>query len=314
MDNYESAVFVSYAWGGESEYTVDELEKAFAKRGIRIVRDKKDVNYKDSIKAFEQRLGEGHCIVLVISDKSLRSEHCMYELLEADKNQNLCDRIFPIVLADARIHKAIDRVDYIRYWDTQIEKLNQAVKGVGVMTNLASVMADLDKYARIRASFDHLTDLLSDMNALTPEMHAADDFSILINAVQQEMAKNEPAPVGDTPKPGKTHQNPTGPKTSAALLEQLRSPGDARNRFVGALLQCNSMADPAARQHIISQLPSDIKLNIGAPNAGPKVQVSHIVQICLNYENGIQSLVQAIEAIEGNSLPVQNVKKLLGLG
>ena len=86
QDGYENAVFVSYAWGGESERTVDELEQAFAARGLRVVRDKKDLGYKGSIEAFEQRIGRGQCVVLVISDKYLRSPHCMYELLKMQEN------------------------------------------------------------------------------------------------------------------------------------------------------------------------------------------------------------------------------------
>ena len=78
---YESDVFVSYAWGGESESLVDTLERSFSEHGISIVRDKKDIHYRGSIKAFEQRIGQGQCVVLVISDKYLRSEHCMHELV-----------------------------------------------------------------------------------------------------------------------------------------------------------------------------------------------------------------------------------------
>ena len=42
---------------------------------------------------FEQRIGQGQCIILVISDKYLRSEHCMFELVEVDKNRDLRERI-----------------------------------------------------------------------------------------------------------------------------------------------------------------------------------------------------------------------------
>ncbi len=184
-NDYENEVFVSYAWGGESERTVDELEQAFANHSIRIVRDKKDLEYKGSIETFEQRIGQGKCIVLVISDKYLRSEHCMYELVQIDENRNLRERIFPIVLSDARIYKALDRLTYIKYWDEQIEQLNRAIKEIVIMTNLAGITADLDKYARIRSNFDHLTDLLSDMNVLTPELHAIHGFSTLIRAVER---------------------------------------------------------------------------------------------------------------------------------
>ena len=185
--NYENKVFVSYAWGGESEELVDQLEQAFAGRGIRIMRDKRNLDYKGSIEEFERRIGQGQCVVLVISDKYLRSEHCMHELLEVHQNRELRDRIFPVVLADAQIYKALDRLIYIKYWDEQIEKLNHAIKQVEVMANLKGIYTDLDKYARIRASFDHLTDLLSDMNALTPAIHAVSVFSTLIDAVEQKL-------------------------------------------------------------------------------------------------------------------------------
>jgi hypothetical protein len=200
LNDYEKAVFVSYAWGGESGRMADELERAFAEHGIRIIRDIKDLDYKGSIEAFEQRIGQGQCIILIISDKYLRSEHCMYELVEADKKQYLRDRIFPVVLAEAKIYKAVDRISYIKHWDEQIDQLNQAIKGVKVMANMTGITADLDKYAGIRASFDHLSDLLSDMNALTPEMHTATGFSTLIEAVKRAMGFGENLTITKTGK------------------------------------------------------------------------------------------------------------------
>lgn len=189
MNDYENVVLVSYAWGGESEHTVDELERAFAARSINIMRDKKDIDYKDSFEMFEQYIGRGQCVVIVISDKYLRSEHCMHELVEVDKNREMRSRIFPIVLADARIYKAVDRLSYIKYWDQQIEQFNQAIKQIDMMTNLASIAANLEKYVLIRANFDRLIALLSDMNALTPDVHTANGFSTLIGAVEYALAE-----------------------------------------------------------------------------------------------------------------------------
>jgi hypothetical protein len=114
---YEEAIFVSYAWGGESENIVDDLERAFIRRGLRIVRDKKDLSYKGSIKEFEQRIGQGQCIILVISDNYLRSRHCMYELIKINENQDFLKRIFPIVLADAHIYEPTDLLAYMKHWD-----------------------------------------------------------------------------------------------------------------------------------------------------------------------------------------------------
>jgi hypothetical protein len=182
--NYVDGVFVSYGWVDESERTVNELELAFEKHGIHMVRDKRDLPFRSSIKEFEERIGRGQSVVLVISDKYLRSEHCMYELLEVSKNENLRERIFPIVLPDARIYNPVERLSYVKYWDGRIKELNEAIKQVEVAADLEGIHADLNKFVRIRASFDHLTDTLRDINALTPDMHAKDDYATLIHAVE----------------------------------------------------------------------------------------------------------------------------------
>jgi len=176
-------IFVSYAWGGESERVVNELDLAFAERGLSIVRDKKDLSYKGSIQEFGQRIGRGQCVILVISGKYLRSEYCMYELVELAEHQEFRDRIFPIMLKDADIFKPVRLVKYIKYWEKEIDKLETAIKSVK-LTNTAALMATLDKYGRIRARFVDLTTLLSDMYTLTPEMLAANGFAALINAIE----------------------------------------------------------------------------------------------------------------------------------
>jgi hypothetical protein len=58
---------------------------------------------------------------------------------------------------------------------------------------MGGITADLDKYALIRASFDHLTELLNDMNTLTPEIHAKNGFTTLISAVESLIAGKQNA-------------------------------------------------------------------------------------------------------------------------
>jgi len=47
MQDYEQAVFISYAWGGESEEIVNQLDEALQKRGVKITRDKQDLDIRD---------------------------------------------------------------------------------------------------------------------------------------------------------------------------------------------------------------------------------------------------------------------------
>jgi hypothetical protein len=77
----EKAIFVSYAWGGESENIANQVGHAFSEKGVTIIRDKREMRFKDRIKDFMERIGRGKCVIVVISEKYLKSENCMFELV-----------------------------------------------------------------------------------------------------------------------------------------------------------------------------------------------------------------------------------------
>jgi hypothetical protein len=184
----EKEVFISYAWGGESEEMVNKLDAAFQARGVTIIRDKRDLGYKGRIKAFMKRIGRGKCVIVVVSEKYLKSENCMFELVQIAKNGQFYDRIFPIVLADANIYKPVNRIKYIKYWEEQIQELDEAMKSVGA-ANLQGLREDIDSYTEIRRTIADLTNILKDMNTLTSEMHSESAFETLFKAVEQKMAE-----------------------------------------------------------------------------------------------------------------------------
>lgn len=116
MGEFKREVFISYAWGGESEEIADALERAFKEKGVVIRRDKRDVGFKGSIGAFMDELGEGKSVVLVISEKYLKSANCCYELVRISNRGAFKDRIFPIVLTDAKIYDPAERLRYVQHW------------------------------------------------------------------------------------------------------------------------------------------------------------------------------------------------------
>jgi len=179
-------VFVSYAWGAESSAIVDKLQEAFGGKGIHLLRDREEARYRDSIREFMHRIGQGKCIVVVISEKYLKSENCMFELLEIAKAQNLRERIFPIVLSDANIYKATGRIQYVRYWEEEIHTLNEELKTVRG-DNLTELQADLTLYSEIRRLFDGIAGTLRDMNALTPDMHVDSGFEEVIRRIRTQL-------------------------------------------------------------------------------------------------------------------------------
>ena len=134
-------LFISYAWGDDTEEgqrraaVVNSICGALAAKNIDIHRDKADLNSGDRIKEFMDRLIEGDLIVAVLSDKYLRSPFCMYELFGIfrrcrDQADRFLDRVIPIVLPDAKIGRAVDRLKYAAFWKQQRDELDQAIRGL----------------------------------------------------------------------------------------------------------------------------------------------------------------------------------------
>jgi internalin A len=180
-------VFVSYASGPASSALVTKVDEALAQSGIRLFRDQKDVQYKDSIGEFMRRIGQGKCVVVVISKKYLKSRYCMFEMLEILKAQGMRERIFPIVLPDAMLYEPTACIEYIRFWEQKMQALEDALKTVKG-THLTKTQQTLNEYADFRRLLDSIADTLRDMNALTPERHEASGFDELIRRVREQLS------------------------------------------------------------------------------------------------------------------------------
>jgi len=191
MSDYEQAVFISYAWGEETnerEAIVNQLDQSLQKRGLKIIRDKRDLGYKGMIREFMERIGESSCVIVVLSDKYLRSKNCMYELVEIAENKDFINRIFPIVLSDAKIYEALDRINYKKYWQQKKEELNQEILSLGDVSNITGISEELNDYDRFGDEFDKLTTTLKNMNSLSPDILRESDFQQLYDALVTRMS------------------------------------------------------------------------------------------------------------------------------
>jgi internalin A len=182
----EKEIFVSYAWGGESGEFVDRLEEVFQSKNIKIVRDKRDVQYKGLIREFMQRIGRGKCVISVISKKYLESPNCMFELVEVAANGKFHQRIFPVILSDAKIYDPLQKLRYIKYWEDKKRKLDEAMKEVG-SENLQGIREEIDHYTNIRNTIAELTSILSNMNNLTSDIHSKSEFAELVEAIDDQL-------------------------------------------------------------------------------------------------------------------------------
>jgi len=217
MSDYEQAVFISYAWGEEThvrEAIVNQLDQSLQKRGLKIIRDKRDLGYKGMIRQFMERIGEGSCVIVVISDKYLKSKNCMYELVEIAENKDFVNRIFPIVLSDAKIYDALDRINYKKYWQQKKEELNREILSLGDVSNITGISEELNDYDRFGDEFDKLTTTLKNMNTLSPDILRDSDFQQLYDALIERMSSNWDRTISTNEKEKKVMGNDDG-KVSA---------------------------------------------------------------------------------------------------
>ena len=206
-------IFFSYAWGDDTESgdnreaIVDKLYKSLIEDGYQVIRDKNDIQYKGLFSELTKRMGRGKFIVVAISDKYLKSANCMSELLEIYRKSNsdiheMSQKIFPIVLDDAKIHDPKDRVDYLKYWEGKKEDLNAKVKGLG-LEYIGAFTDELRIYNEITSIIPILSTLLKDINTLSPALLSADNFAEIKNAIvrKKEVPDLEPKPILPYPIP-----------------------------------------------------------------------------------------------------------------
>ncbi len=182
----EGNVYISYSWKVEDKNSVvEKLLTTLVNRGINIKRDVNEIGYGDPIRIYMDKLAAGSAIILVLSVPYFQSPNCMYELREIYRNNRKAfrKRIFPIVLEGTRFHRAIDRIPYVRYWETEKAKLKDSLGSVD-MINMGhgshDELKDYDSFARM---IDDLQALLADINHWTEEAHLQDDFDALIERI-----------------------------------------------------------------------------------------------------------------------------------
>jgi hypothetical protein len=187
MPNGQHTVFISYGWGGESETVANEIDQAVTSAGINLIRDKRDLGFKGLIKEFMEEIGQGNAVILVISDKYLKSPNCMFELLEVQKSGDFYERVFPLVLPNATIYKSTGIISYLKFWEDQIDELNEAIKGLDSFADTQGIRDDIDLFTDIRGAIAKLATTFRNMNTLTIAEMRSKSFAPLLELLGEKV-------------------------------------------------------------------------------------------------------------------------------
>ena len=120
-------VYISYAWGDETpqgkqrQELVEKLCASLGKQGVKVRRDSTQIQPGDRIRDYMQRLARGDVILVVLSDRYLRSEACMAELYwiwdnARQKPDRFLGRVIPLTLPDAQLRHTADRFARAEHW------------------------------------------------------------------------------------------------------------------------------------------------------------------------------------------------------
>lgn len=122
-----ASVYISYAWGDPSPegvrrgLLVDQLYEAIKTAGLSVRIDREEVKPGDRISSFMKAIAKGDVVIIILSQKYLESEFCVYEL-NGIWRENSRDpdrflrRVIPLTLPDANLKTTEDIFLKIKYW------------------------------------------------------------------------------------------------------------------------------------------------------------------------------------------------------
>jgi hypothetical protein len=79
-----------------------------------------------------------------------------------------------------------------------------------------------------------------------------------------------------------------------------------KRELVDALLACPAMAGAGRRNAVVAQLPAQIRTRIQRSDVA-LVDVNNILVGCLNFEGGLEQLVERVRYFEGGSVSMRAV-------
>ncbi|MCK5538653.1 MAG: toll/interleukin-1 receptor domain-containing protein [Bacteroidales bacterium] len=203
----QAKIYVSYAWTDENEQgesreqIVDEIQNTIEQSGYKLIRDKKDLSYGQSIEKFMQELGQGDFIVVVLSDKYLKSEYCMGEVLELMRSPDYLKKVLPVILPDANIFDRKARKKYLKYWIDEYNDIIEDIKDFG--DNVPkSYFDDRDFLEKLKRIIDEFARSIANINSLNPKLLRENNYKDIINYIQKNnpnMAKHAPSEQNSNP-------------------------------------------------------------------------------------------------------------------
>lgn len=153
-------IFISYSWADKK--IADQVEKDLGQMRIRLIRDVRDVSYRESLSDFMKSIREADFSLLLISESYLKSKNCMTEVLHLLKERDYAKKILPVIVGTVMIYNPLTRLEYTKYWKDEKDKLDAAIKEV-TATAVLSSLKDLQIIEKIYSEINEFLGYVVDI-------------------------------------------------------------------------------------------------------------------------------------------------------
>ena len=180
ITNRKPTVFISYNWNSAS--IAEELENKLLPYAD-VKRDKTSVRPWGDLQDFMSSIRDQDFAVLIISDAYLKSDACLFEVMELMKEQRWDERVMYVVTDDARgIYDIKTHLTYIGYWEEKEQQLTEEIQ----KHNPAAVTAQAEELKKVQLIAINIGAFMAKVKrAMNPEMSKA------ISAVVKRVGEND---------------------------------------------------------------------------------------------------------------------------
>ena len=201
----KTKIFISFCGADEdvAELAHEILSKQLSKN-YEILKYDHNVKYMDSLKNFMNKIEECKYVVMIVSDAYLKSEGCMYEVLETMIGHNYIGKMLPIFInkedckfygkkkkaVPADIFGPVDNFTYSTYWadikKDQQEKLRDLViNNIDNLMNIEEAVNRLKKQDDIMKKINEFISVLKDRWQISFSKLYDENFDTIIKKISE---------------------------------------------------------------------------------------------------------------------------------
>ena len=189
-EKLKQKIFISYAWNDNDVVSsfIEKLKERLDNEKVNIIQDNLNLSYKGSINDLMNKDGLGKYVILLISEKYLKSQNCMFEFNEILRSKKFNNRCIPLITKDANLFSEEKRLKYVNHWDGKINELDHMIQSFeGDENELNTYYYSLNMLSNIRNNVAHNLENLGDMMVLEIDENHDNTIEVLLKAIDTKL-------------------------------------------------------------------------------------------------------------------------------